>query len=146
MQPCRRANIAIAGNLVYLLNFYNLDGWRRWGSFTSDVESLASDGDDAPVAPDASSGANSPSNEPCPQPQNLSFQSTSSQPPQTLEDAVEAHPELAMQELAEELGLDYDRIESTVQAYKTYRAEHAKDSGRLPSGHPHNQSSTEIHS
>lgn len=116
-RPYRRANIATAGSLVYLLRFYNLSGWKSWGSYTSDLESSDSDCDIAP------SGANdSPSKELCPP--NSSFPSASSQSLQTLEDAVEAHPELAIQELAEEFGLDYDRIESTVQAYKTYHAQH----------------------
>lgn len=103
--------------MIYLLRFYNLSGWKGWGSYASDFESSDSESENAP------SSANSPSNEPSPQ--KLSPPSASSQQPQTLEDAVEAHPELALQELAEEFGLDYDRIESTVQAYKTYHAKHA---------------------
>lgn len=44
---------------------------------------------------------------------------------QTLEGAVKAYPELALREIAEELGLDYDCIESMAQEHRTARAERA---------------------
>jgi hypothetical protein len=104
--------------MVYLLRFYNLSGWKGWGLYASDIESSDSESEDL-------ASEDSPLPEPSskkPRSHELSPPSSFPQQPQTLEDAVGAHPELALQEIAEELGLDYDRIESTVQAYKAYHA------------------------
>lgn len=106
----------IAHDLNYLLRFYNLSGWKSWGSCSSDLESSDSESEN-------STSAKSPSSEPSSQ--KSSPTSSFPQQPRTLEDAIDAHPELALQEIAEEIGLDYDRIESSVQAYKVYHAQQA---------------------
>ena len=106
----------IAATMTYLLRFYNLSGWKSWGSCSSDLESSDSESEN-------STFAKSPSIEPSSQ--KSSPPSSFPQQPRTLEDAIDAHPELALQEIAEEIGLDYDRIESTVQAYKAYHAKQA---------------------
>lgn len=109
----------IADDLNYLLRFYNLSGWKSWGSCSSDLESSDSESEN-------STFAKSPSSEPSSQKSAQSSPTSSfPQQPRTLEDAIDAHPELALQEIAEEIGLDYNRIESTVQEYKVYRAQQA---------------------
>jgi hypothetical protein len=114
----------IARTLVYLLRFYNLSGWRGWGSYASDLETSDSESENS--VPSGTSPAAKPFS-----PHRSSPSSSFPPQPRTLEDAVEAHPELALQEIADELGLDYDRIESTAQAYKAYRAK--QESTRTPS-------------
>lgn len=110
---CRRAYTMIAATMTDLLRFYNLSGWKTWVSCLSDLDRSDSEFENPTSAKSATLE---------PLSQNSSPPSSSPQQPRTLEDAVDAHPELALQEIAEELGLDYDRIESSVQAYKSYQA------------------------
>lgn len=113
---CRCAYTMIAATMIYLLRFYNLSGWKTWGSCLSDLDRSDSEFENPNSAKSATS---------VPLSQNSYPPSSFPQQPRTLEDAVDAHPELALQEIAEELGLDYDRIESSVQAHKSYQAKQA---------------------
>ena len=97
---------SVAHLMAYLLQYYDLTGWKYWDTHSSDLESTDSEAENS----------------------DLSVESTSSSSPSqspTLEAALKAHPDLALQEIAEELGLDYDRIRSTVQTRKNARARRA---------------------
>ncbi|KAI4126911.1 MAG: hypothetical protein LQ338_003488 [Usnochroma carphineum] len=50
----------------------------------------------------------------------LQLRDNNSDSPQTLEEAVESNPDLALRDLAEALGLDLDRLEEGLRSYKVF--------------------------
>lgn len=102
--------------MSYLFRFYNLSGWKNWGSHSSDLESSDSESENSTSAKSTLSEPSSRKSSP---PSLFPLQ------PRTLEEAIDAHPELALQDIAEEIGLDYDRIESIVREYKIHHTKQA---------------------
>lgn len=93
----------IVHKLIYLIRFYNVQGYEEWGADAESHEWGDTDSDDDTMS------------------------SKSSKLPVPVESAVRSHPEFAHRALAAQLGLAYDEIEKFMERAQAMREAQSKE-------------------